>query len=276
MQRFSLNLRQVIGIVLIAAVVSLLTIGDRFFTDLPLFGSCAPPKKLQCAGKDLEGQDFTGLDLSGADFSNANLSGTVLIGTKLIGADLRGANLSRSNLRKAVLSNAKLQQAILEHAYAKEARFQAANLEGTNLQFSNLTSAVLSFASLEQANLHHANLTGSFTKGTNFDSARFSYTIMTDGKIRTGVYRKPQAPPSTLPSVSKKEAVSLRCQDGMVSVYCQIRWSDGSYSGIPWGVGPRKGGVVDSIIYYDLQWNPMCILLYADGSILTSYDLGYC
>jgi len=75
---------------------------------------------------------------------------------------------------------------------------------------------------------------------------------------------------------SRKSARSLSCQDGMVLAYCKITWSDGSRSALPWGVGQRQGGVVDAIIYYDLQWNPSCILLYADGSILTSYDTGKC
>jgi hypothetical protein len=77
-------------------------------------------------------------------------------------------------------------------------------------------------------------------------------------------------------AVPSIRADSLLCEDGMVLAYCQVLWSDGRYRPLPYGVGPRQGGVVDAIIYYDLQWNPSCILLFADGSILTSYDTSKC
>ena len=80
----------------------------------------------------------------------------------------------------------------------------------------------------------------------------------------------------TTRAVSKGSAISLSCRDGMVLAYCQVYWSDGSYRPLPMGIGRRRGAVVDRIIYYDLQWNPSCILLYADGSILTSYNTNNC
>ena len=86
----------------------------------------------------------------------------------------------------------------------------------------------------------------------------------------------PEQPPTTTRAVSKGPAISLSCRDGMVLAYCQVYWSDGSYGPLPMGIGRRRGGVVDAIIYYDLQGNPSCILLYADGSILTSYDTNNC
>lgn len=107
----------------------------------------------------------------------------------------------------------------------------------------------------------------------------YSYSIKPNQKPIDFPYHPTEtssASPITTRAVSKGSAISLSCRDGMVLAYCQVYWSDGSYRPLPMGIGPRRGGVSDAIIYYDLQWNPTCILLYADGSILTSYDTNNC
>ena len=189
------------------------------------------------------------------DCKNANLSGVVLRDmdlrdAKFSGANLRTADLSGSNLRGVDLSNANLSSANLSNA-----KLLNTNLSGTNLTLAILTNAVLA-----------ADMSGAILKETT----------MPDGTVKSG--ELPQARGYQTPSSSKsnRRAVSLICVDGKALANCQVRWSDGQIRRLPFEVGPRKGGVVDGIIYYDFQGNPACILLYADGSILTSYDTSKC
>jgi hypothetical protein len=216
--------------------------------DLSLVTKCDPPKKINCENNDLRGIDLNGVDLQNANFQNADLSGS----------NLQGADLRRANLKDANLAGAKLQNSA----------FGLANLRDANLSNADLTGA-----SFIGAVLRRTNFKGAITAGAIFTDAVFDETVMPEGNVKT---TKSTGVPYTPQQSVQLQARSLICRDGMVLAYCQVYWSDGIYRPLPMGVGLRRGGVVDGIIYYDLQWNPSCILLYADGSIMTSYDTGKC
>lgn len=214
-------------------------VGEFLTGDLHFITKCSPPKELDCKNANLSGVVLRDVDLRDAKFSGANLKNADLSGSNLRGVDLSNANLSSANLSNAKLMNT--------------------NLSGTNLTLAILTNAVLA-----------ADMSG----------ATLKETTMPDGTVSSGELPQARGYPSgyQTPSSSKsnRRAVSLICVDGKALANCQVRWSDGQIRRLPFEVGPRKGGVVDGIIYYDFQGNPACILLYADGSILTSYDMSKC
>lgn len=276
--------RKPIYIVLAIALFSgLLYVGIPTAAFFRTFNVCSPPHFLSCKGANLTGRDLSGLNAENANFYEANLTGA-----NLSGADLSGAELSSAILKEANLSGTNSSDAIwiftdLSYANLSNADFSRAVLGGdlnhANLTNTNFFHAILTNVDMTGVDLTGANLTGADLTGAQMYGAILNKTTMPDGTLRTGTIRTfsefnsgnaVQAPAQT------RQAVSLSCKDGMVLAYCQVYWSDGSYKPLPMGIGQRQGGVVDAIIYYDLQWNPTCILLYADGSIMTSYDTGKC
>jgi hypothetical protein len=175
-------------------------------------------------------------DLSDRDLANLDFAGGKFQRANFSGSDLSGVDLSLADLTEADLTGVKLTGANLSRANLNKAQFLNAILEDTNLE-------------------------GASTAGTNFPRTESDSSGSTSNSNS---------------SIRKKSAVRLACQDGLPLDYCSIRWSNGSYSRIPWGVGLRQGGIVDSIRYLGLDGTDSCILLYADGSIMTTYDLNRC
>jgi hypothetical protein len=257
---------RVISLLFLGVISSLFYVGEFDPKDLHFFVKCSPPEKLDCKNANLHDRNLVGTNLRNANFEGATLVGTDLRGADLNGANLQGAKMFGANMEGANLTNSNLQNAELF----------VANLQRANLKDANLKNADLSEANLQGANLQGANVTG-----TDFRKADLTNTDVTGvtGKLSTISVPKTESTgsaPSSSKPISKVKAESLLCRDGKVLAYCQVRWSDGSYRALPMSIGSRQGGVVDSIIYYDLQDNPTCIQLYADGSIMTSYDTDKC
>ena len=198
----------------------------------------------------------------------------------MYGADLRKANFDYANLAGANLSTADLSGASLIGADLTGANLLSADLSGATLNFAIIQNADLANVILKDATLEETDLTGAKLTLRGLLGAKLLNTLMPDGAIKTNQFPNSanynqNLPPATT-ETSNRSAVSLSCRDGMVLAYCQVYWSNGRITSLPMGVGQRQGGVVDAIVYYDLQWNPSCILLYADGSIMTSYDTSKC
>jgi len=259
--------------------------GEFVIGGLHFIKNCVPPNKLYCDYENLSGRNFSGIDTDFGEFSHADLSNSDWTGSS-IGSSLSSPlSFNSANLSNANFAKSRLDWVDFENSNLIGANFLGATINA-NFKNANLTNAVLrrtdlSGLSFIDADLTGADLSGADLTGANMSGAILQNTKMPDGTIKTGVMG--QTPTNTIPRSkdtqpprSKAKAVSLTCRDGMVLGYCEVLWSDGQYRPLPMGIGPRRGGVVDGIIYYDLQWNPSCILLYADGSILTSYDTERC
>lgn len=273
-RRPALLLRFVLSLLAIAVFIGARQ-GVKLDVIWPSLGNdkCSPPKRLQCAGRDLTGIDLRGLNLIAADFRESDLAGAKLANTNLSSANLHQADLTGANLSGANLTFADLGGTLLQ-----DSRLDDAQIVGANLRLANLTGANLTGANLTGADLYKANLTGARLNALLKDVSFFE-TTMPDGTLRSDDEEVSQVATSVTTSISPKSArtaTSLLCRDGMLEAYCQVMWTDGSTTPLPWFIGPRQGGVVDKVVHYDAGWAPWCIHLYADGSILTFRDLSNC
>lgn len=124
--------------------------------------------KVNCEAEVVAGVNFNGCKLNGIILLRKELSGI-----QLLGAELQTARFSSSNLTNANMKYAQLHLASLNYT----------NLTNVNLVGANLRGADLSGANLKNADLSYANLTDAIIYEVNFENARLSKTIWTDGRI---------------------------------------------------------------------------------------------
>lgn len=65
-------------------------------------------------------------------------------------------------------------------------------------------------------------------------------------------------------------AVNVRCEDFKNLSFCQVTWSSGRTTSAD-AYGSPDGGVVGGTEFLDMLGNPICVDLYANGVIKTSY-----
>jgi hypothetical protein len=235
-----------VGVLIVLVLSASFYVGEFVTGHLHFITKCDPPKELDCPNADLSGSDFSGTDLYDADFSGANLSGVNLRGSSLNFVNFSGADLSDADLSDAYVISSNLQNALLARTNLK-----GADLSGSDLSLANFSGAILLV--------------------TKFENSIFDKTIWIDGSLRT----ESQSDTLKNDNSNTRKAESLTCRDGFSLNYCQVRWSDGSGSVImPYGL--RQGGVVDSIVYYDVYGDESCVSLYADGSVSASYEMSRC
>ena len=266
-----MNRKALVIVFLVCFLSGLFYVGEFVTGQLHFITKCDPPNELDCPNKDfkgisLKGADLHGANFQGADLSDADLSMTVLYDANMVGAKLIGTNLYGANIRFVSFGNADL----------SGANMRDASIISSDLSNANLSNANLSNADLSGADLSFADFSGAILLVTKFENSIFDKTIWIDGSLKMeSPFRSAKQDNSNTKKADTKKAESLICRDGYSLNYCQVRWSDGSGSIIiPYGL--RQGGVVDSIVYYDLYGVESCISLYADGSISASYEMSRC
>ncbi len=163
------------------------------------------------AALDYRRVDLAGRALDGVEFAGANLEGADLAGASLAGASF-GSVLAPGRLKKAKLVAANLAGAKLQGCRCGDADFSRADLTGAEARYASFSrarfvDANLAGASFARADLRGADFTGASMAGVVLTRATFDETTRWPKKFRLPaglVWKGKGADPSKAPTKAEK------------------------------------------------------------------------